>query len=125
AIVTTGAQPDLKSFLKQRMRWTSKSTGYTDLGIVLTAISVLLINLGIPAGLVYGLMTGLWQPFFLIWISKLIIDYPLLLAVASFMDQKPLIKYYLPVELILPFYVIFAAFGGLFSTVSWKGRPVK
>ncbi|MDP4292566.1 MAG: glycosyltransferase, partial [Bacteroidota bacterium] len=46
AIVTTGAQPDLKSFLKQRMRWTSKSTGYTDLGIVLTAISVLLINLG-------------------------------------------------------------------------------
>ena len=125
AIVTTTAQPDLRSFLKQRMRWTSKSPGYTDFGIILTALSVLLMNLGLLIGCEYGLKTGHWQPFLIMAISKMIIDLPLLIAVASFMKQKRLLGYYLPVQIIMPFYVLYTAVGGLFSTVSWKGRPVK
>jgi biofilm PGA synthesis N-glycosyltransferase PgaC len=125
AIVTTAAQPDLRSFLQQRMRWTSKSSGYTDFGIILTAVSVLLINLGILTGLGYGLLSGLWQPFLILLISKLIIDFPLLIAVSSFMHQKRLLTYFLPVQILMPFYVVFTTFGGLLSTVSWKGRPVK
>ena len=125
AIITTVAQSDVRSFLKQRLRWTSKSSGYTDFGIILTAISVLLMNLGILIGLGFGLLTGLWQTFFLMSVSKLIIDLPLLLAVASFMKQKRLLWYYLPIQMLLPFYVVFIAFAGVFSTVSWKGRPVK
>ena len=125
AIVTTTAQPDLLSFLKQRMRWTSKSPGYTDFGIILTAASVFLINLGILIGFGYGLFFGNFQPFLFLLISKLIIDLPLLIAISSFMHQKRLLAYYLPVQLLLPFYVVFTALGGLLSTVSWKGRPVK
>ena len=125
AIITTTAQPDLRSFLKQRMRWTSKSPGYTDFGIILTAVSVLLINLGMLIGFGYGLFFGNFQPFLFLLISKLIIDFPLLIAVSSFMHQKRLLVYYLPVQSIMPFYVLFTALGGLLSTVSWKGRPVK
>lgn len=125
AIVTTEAQPDLQSFLQQRLRWTSKSPGYTDFGIVLTALSVLLMNLGILIGCGYGLLTGHWQPFLLLFICKLIIDVPLLIGVASFMKQERLLGYYLPVQIIMPFYVVFTALGGVLSTVSWKGRPVK
>ena len=125
AIVTTAAQPDLRSFLRQRMRWTSKSPGYTDFGIILTGVSVLLINLGILTGFVYGLLSGSWQPFSFLLISKLIIDLPMLITVSSFMHQKRLLLYYLPVQLLMPFYVVFTALGGLLSTVSWKGRPVK
>ena len=125
AIVTTTAQPDLRSFLQQRMRWTSKSPGYTDFGIILTALSVLFINLGLLICGGYGLLTGLWQPFLLLAISKLIIDFPILIAVSFFMNQKRLLGYYLPLQIILPFYVVFTALGGLLSTASWKGRPVK
>jgi len=125
AIVTTAAQPDLQSFFRQRMRWTSKSPGYTDFGIILTAVSVLLINLGILIGFVFGLLSGSWQPFAFLFISKLIIDFPILIAVSSFMHQKRLLAYYLPVQIMMPFYVAITAIGGLLSTVSWKGRPVK
>jgi len=125
AIVTTAAQPDLLSFLKQRMRWTSKSPGYTDFGIIFTAASVLLINLGLLIGLGYGLFFGNFQSFLFLLVSKLIIDFPLLIAVSSFMHQKRLLAYYLPVQVLMPFYVVFTALGGLLSTVSWKGRPVK
>ena len=125
AIVTTAAQPDLRSFLRQRMRWTSKSPGYTDFGIILTAVSVLLINLGMLIGFGYGLLSGYWQPCLVLLISKLIIDLPLLMVVSSFMHQKRLLAYYLPVQLLMPFYIVFTALGGLLSTVSWKGRPVK
>jgi hypothetical protein len=41
------------------------------------------------------------------------------------MKQKRLLGYYLPVQIIMPFYVLFTAIGGVLSTVSWKGRPVK
>ena len=125
AIVTTAALPDLRSFLRQRMRWTSKSPGYTDFGIILTALSVLLINLGILTGFVYGLLSGSWQPFSLLFISKLIIDLPMLVAVSLFMHQKRLLAYYLPIQFLIPVYVVFTALGGLLLTVSWKGRPVK
>lgn len=125
AIVTTATQPNLPSFLKQRLRWTSKSSGYKDFGILLAAFSVLLMNLGILTGLVYGLLTGFWQTFLLMSISKLIVDLPLLIAIASFMKQKRLLWYYLPVQILLPFYVVFTAIAGISSTVTWKGRPVK
>jgi biofilm PGA synthesis N-glycosyltransferase PgaC len=125
AIVTTPAQPNLQSFLNQRMRWTSKTPGYTDFGIILTALAVLLINFGLLTGCIYGLITARWQPFLLLAISKLVIDFPLLLAVSTFLHQKRLLAYYLPVQILMPFYVTFTALGGLFSTVSWKGRPVK
>jgi len=125
AIVITSAQPNLKSFLNQRMRWTSKTPGYTDFAIILTALSVLLINLGLLTGCIYGILTARWQPFLLLTISKLVIDLPLLLAVSTFMHQKRLLAFYLPVQLLMPFYVTYTALGGLFSTVSWKGRPVK
>jgi len=125
AIVTTAAQPNLLSFFRQRMRWTSKSPGYTDFGIILTAASVLLINLGMLIGFGYGLFFGNFQPFLFLLISKLIIDLPLLIAVSSFMHQKRLLAYFLPVQILMPFYVVITALGGLLSTVSWKGRPVK
>ena len=125
AIVTTTAQPNLQSFLNQRLRWTSKTPGYTDFAIILTALVVLLINLGLLTGCIYGILTAHWQPFLLLTLSKLIIDFPLLLTVSTFMHQKRLLAYYLPVQILMPIYVTYTAFGGLFSTVSWKDRPVK
>jgi hypothetical protein len=91
----------------------------------LTAVSVLLINLGLLIGFGYGLLTTFWQPFLMLLISKLIIDLTILIAVSSFMHQKRLLAYFLPVQILMPFYVVFTALGGLFSTVSWKDRPVK
>ena len=122
AIVVTSVQPDLKSFFRQRMRWTSKSPGYRDAGIILTAITVFLTHIGLVLGLGYGLISGLWQPFFLIFVSKLLIDFPLLVISAHFMQQKKLLFYFLPVQFLLPFYVLITTVGGLFSNVSWKGR---
>lgn len=122
AIVDTAVQPDLSSFFSQRMRWASKSPGYRDGGIILTAMSVFLIHVGLIGGFVFGLLSGMWQPFLLIFISKILIDFPLLLLSSHFMRQMRLLYYFLPVQLLLPFYVLITTVGGLFSSVSWKGR---
>ncbi len=124
AIVITSVQPDLRSFFRQRMRWTSKSPGYRDAGIILTALSVFLTHVGLVLGLFYGVITGLWQPFFVIFVSKMLIDFPLLLISAHFMEQKKLLLYFLPVQILLPFYVLVTAIGGLCGTITWKGRAV-
>lgn len=124
AIVVTAVQPDVASFFRQRMRWASKSPGYRDGGIILTAISVFLTHVGLVVGLGYGAMTGIWQPFFLIFVSKLLIDFPLLLVSTHFMRQKKLLLYFLPVQMLLPFYILITTIGGLYSSVSWKGRAV-
>jgi len=124
AIVVTEVQPNLSSFFRQRMRWTSKSPGYRDAGIILTAISVFLTHVGLVIGLGYGMISGIWQPFSLIFVSKLLIDFPILLIATHFMRQKKLLLYFLPVQILLPFYVLITTIGGLCSTVKWKGRVV-
>ncbi len=124
-IVKTQTMPDLKSFFRQRRRWVSKTKNYTDFKIISTALIVLSFGLVqfffALAGFFYPLF---WIFFALFTILKVLIDIPILHRMTTFLHRKKLLWWVLPTEIVYPFYVVFTAFGGLFSKVAWKKRGV-
>lgn len=116
----------LREFLIQRLRWVSKSKGYSRLAVIFPAIVVMLFNTAIVALLIASLFEiKLLIPAILFLLLKLFTDYPLLRSVAAFMQSRHLMKWFLPLTLIYPFYVTLVAISGLTANVSWKGRSVR
>ena len=126
AIVSTKAVADLKSFFRQRIRWTSKSTHYRSLSIIIPALIVFIFN-AIWVGMFVASIFFPWMMLvtMLFLGLKALIDFPLLLSVSQFMRQRSLMRYFLPLTFIYPFYVLAVALAGLFSTTTWKGRVVE
>ncbi len=123
AIVCTSAQPTMKDFINQRKRWASKSRGYTDAAIVSVALLVFLFNLSLIASAALAIFSKAFLPVFLIgFIIKLVVDFPILFGVTSFMKQKKLLLFYFPLQVVYPFYIILTASFGLFSKFEWKKR---
>ena len=126
AIVSTKAVADLKSFFRQRIRWTSKSKHYGSLSIIIPALIVFIFN-AIWVGMFVASIFFPWMMLvtMLFLGLKALIDFPLLLSVSQFMQQRKLMRYFLPLTFIYPFYVLAVALAGLFSTTTWKGRVVE
>jgi len=126
ALVTTAPQKSLADFLTQRKRWTSKSSHYRDADILLVALSVALINLALAGGVLGTLIHGplIYVALFL-YLSKTVIDLPLLSAAARFYSAKK----YLPAlplfQLLYPFYITFTVATGFVGTIHWKNRVYK
>ena len=120
-IVKTASMPNLKAFFRQRTRWTSKTKAYTNWKIIATALTVLLFNLSIVFFFVAGFFMPVFWVFFVLYvILKSLIDYPIIRRISAFMKQKKLKRWMFPLEFIYPFYVVFTAFSGLFTKVTWK-----
>jgi cellulose synthase/poly-beta-1,6-N-acetylglucosamine synthase-like glycosyltransferase len=123
AIVYTSAQATLNDFANQRKRWASKSKGYTDAAIVFVALLVFLFNLSLIASAVLALLIKAFLPVFLIgFIIKIVVDFPMLLGITSFVKQKKLLLFYFPLQVIYPFYIILTACFSLFGKFEWKKR---
>ncbi len=120
-IVRTATMPNLRAFLRQRTRWTSKTKAYTNWKIITTALTVLLFNLSIVFFFVAGFFMHVFWCFYVLYvILKTLIDYPIIRRISAFMKQKKLKFWTLPLEFIYPFYVVFTAFAGLFGKAKWK-----
>lgn len=126
AIVVTKGMQSFKDFMNQRIRWTSKSTGYKDTFTLFTAGIVFLFNLQLPLLLLCGCLSCklviLSVAFFA---GKCMADFPLLMAATCFAGKPGLMHYYLPMQLIYPFYTIAVALSSLFLKFEWKGRKVR
>ena len=121
AIVKTATMPDLKAFFRQRKRWASKTKAYTNWKIIATALIVLLFNLSIVFFFVAGFFMPVFWVFFVLYvIMKTLIDFPILKRITHFMKQHKLLRWMFPLEFVYPFYVVFTAFAGVFSSVKWK-----
>ena len=121
AIVKTKTCKNFSEFFKQRTRWVSKTKSYTNWKIISTALVVLFFNLSIVSLLISAFFTPvLLIPYFLLTLLKFFIDYPLLKNITSFMNQKDLLAWALPLEFIYPFYVVFTAISGMLINVKWK-----
>jgi cellulose synthase/poly-beta-1,6-N-acetylglucosamine synthase-like glycosyltransferase len=123
SIVYTKASPNWHSFLKQRMRWVSKSKAYRHPNILVPAIVVLVFNIL----LLFLLAASLLYPYLLLVFAlfvvlKYLIDLPILQAVAGFMKSRNLLRWAFPMQLVYPFYVLIASVAGLLFKSSWKGR---
>jgi len=123
ALVQTKPQPTLSSFVNQRKRWVSKSSGYSDISTILTALIVLLNNLFIVFSLIISFFyPAFLQLFFLLFASKFIIDFPILMGTSAFVKKKKIMYFYIPLQIIYPVYIVVIGIIGLFGKFEWKGR---
>jgi cellulose synthase/poly-beta-1,6-N-acetylglucosamine synthase-like glycosyltransferase len=123
AIVTTASSPSIGSFLRQRSRWISKGKSFKDrstnvLGIVTFVAVIVQISYLISSMICPALI---WV-FLSVVILKSIPDYLILKNTSGRYDRKKLMSWFLPAQLIYPFYVLSVVFYSLtISSPSRKG----
>jgi cellulose synthase/poly-beta-1,6-N-acetylglucosamine synthase-like glycosyltransferase len=125
-IVETKAENTWKLFKNQQIRWASKSAFYKSLfaklvGILVFLENILLLVLGISA----LFFQQFWIYFVLIFTAKIIVDFIIIYQTALFLKSTKSLKYYLPVSLFYPFFVVFTGFLSTFKKYEWKGRRFK
>ena len=119
-IATTRPAPSVGAFLRQRMRWGGKATGYTDadslvVAAVVAAESVLLC-VGIAA------LPLLWKPALALYLTKLFADTLLLAAVCKRFGNRRIL-WWMPVfEFVVALYTIVVAAAAVFGIgkKKWK-----
>ncbi|MDR1172606.1 MAG: glycosyltransferase [Bacteroidales bacterium] len=123
ATVTTPPPSGLKSFIRQRNRWTSKSKAYADPMVILVAIAVFMANLSLLACCVAAFFhfRFLWLAAIL-WLAKMVVDWLFLNSLCRFWQMKPLMHIFIPAQLLYPFYVVWVGIAGNITPVRWKGR---
>lgn len=132
SVVRTQTQKSLRDFIMQRIRWTSKSSSYTDGDTIYVAISVMGINLLLLTSIIFSLAGNNSPQAMLLQIvtafclvSKTVVDYLLLSAYSSHFGQFKLVKYLPLAEILVVFYTAATGLAGIFLPYSWKGRKYK
>jgi cellulose synthase/poly-beta-1,6-N-acetylglucosamine synthase-like glycosyltransferase len=125
-IVNTEAVSSWKDFFQQRIRWASKATHYDDKRIFYVLLLVYFVNLGFlilaisaffKAGFAFFLM--------LLFIAKLLIEFPFVNAVSIFFGQQSLMKYFMLLQPLHIAYTLVAGWLGRFGSFEWKGRTIR
>lgn len=124
AIVDTNPAPGLKEFFRQRRRWASKSTAYRDafsifLGIV-TFVTNLVLAVTMFASFIYP---SLIPTLLAVFILKSVPDFLLLGNVASRYKRRNLLWWFLPAQIVYPFYVLLVSGFALLFPQSPRTHP--
>jgi glycosyltransferase involved in cell wall biosynthesis len=123
SIVETEGEKSLRSFLNQRVRWVSKSKYYKNPTLVFFSVIGLITNLlAIFIYFAVPFVEKYWVSLIILLLSKWVIDFILLLLVASFYKKKKALYYFIPVQLIYPFYILLVWIGSLTVEYKWKDR---
>ena len=123
SVVSTRPAPTINAFFKQRARWASKATGYTDftaiiVGFVVLLFSLLLVVLGVLSFWDYHLLKLLLAALLLKCLADIFLLYPFLKR----QGNVSLLNVFLPLQLVYPFYISIAFAMAMFCQNSWKGR---
>jgi poly-beta-1,6-N-acetyl-D-glucosamine synthase len=123
--VSTKASENIMSFLRQRSRWFSKWEYYDNLYINVLSIVTFVTNLIITGTLIAGIFL---QEFFVLFAVLLFIkslpDYLIISATAKRYNKKALLKYFVPSQLLYPFYILLVAVTSLVLRPVWKNRKL-
>ena len=123
AVVFTQPLKSIREFCRQRMRWSAKATAFKDLFTLITGAAVAGLNLFLVIGFIMAFKyTALIQPLLLIWIVKVLVDLPMVTGVTVFMRKVRLMRLYIPLQLIYPFYVSSTLLLAALVKSSWKNR---
>ena len=121
SIVATKAVESWSELFQQRVRWASKSTGYSSIYGKLVALVVFVGNLAWILSFILWLIGTLNQNSFMLFLTlKFLVDFILLYKTANFFESK--LQYVLASSLLYPFFSVSVAIYSLFGTYSWKGR---
>jgi len=121
SIVATKPVKTWNELFQQRVRWASKSTGYSSDYGKLIALVVFVGNLAWILSFLLWLVGLLDQNIFMLFVSlKFLIDFILIYKTANFFESK--LQYVLASSLLYPFFSVSVAVYSLFGNYSWKGR---
>ncbi|MDR0370936.1 MAG: glycosyltransferase [Prevotellaceae bacterium] len=120
AMVFTKAASSVSDFIKQRRRWASKTTSYSDWQSIFTAVVIFLMSLFQLCLFVYSLFCpAYWFVFAFLFLFKWTVDYKLLSTVKDFFHLKKLPYTSFVLSLIYPFYIVFTAILSFFPQREW------
>ena len=129
AAVTTSSSPNLIHFIRQRARWISKAGSYRDrFTIMLAAVTFFTILLELSLLVAAIISPGYLLTLLMVFVAKSVPDFLILTNTARRYSMPGLMKWFLPAQIIYPFYVIAVtvysvifADSGSFSYPSPKG----
>lgn len=125
AIVTTTPQPDWKSFLQQRIRWSSKSGKYGDKKLTAILLLVYVFNLMLVILGIWGFKHNtLWFLGLLMLQIKIGIEYIFMLKITDFFGRNWTRGYFPILQPLHIIYITVAGFLGFIGKYSWKDREV-
>jgi len=126
AIVTTPAQPGWRSFLNQRVRWSSKADKYDDKKLTLILALVYFFNCSFILLAVAGFFNrDCWLWLLALLVAKTLVELLFLVPVAAFYHKKKELLWFPLLQPLHILYIILAGFLGKFGSYQWKGRKVK
>lgn len=120
ATVTTPASENLLSFLRQRGRWISKAGAYSDRYTqTLAIVTFVTISAQLLLLLSGCFSTVMLQVFAVYFVLKSIPDFLVLSDTAKRYGKKSLMRWFLPSQLVYPFYVIAVIPCSLANSEKW------
>ncbi|MBL7913793.1 MAG: glycosyltransferase [Bacteroidia bacterium] len=127
SIVTTNPQPDLKHFVRQRVRWASKVKYYKESYVKTTGVLIFTVNLVLLLAALLAAIGSLnWIIALAIWILKATADLLFLFHLSTFTSQLRLLFVFLPAQILYPFYSLAGTLIAMKKTdYEWKSRDYK
>lgn len=121
SLVTTGRPASLAALYHQRRRWAGKWKAYETVWPGLLALVVLAGNAGslVVMGTFAISQSPLWLGLLLL---KWLAEFAFCRQVGRHFHVKGLLRYFLVMEIIYPFYAIFFGIAANFGHYHWKGR---
>lgn len=120
SIVDTAPVSGAGAFLRQRIRWASKSKGYRDSLSIITAITIFSFSLTV----LLSFLAGFTDPMYFsisggLFLLKIFADLPLLAGITKFTGKPFPFMWYPVFQLIYPLYIIIAGILSLSNRNKW------
>jgi hypothetical protein len=118
--VRTAMATGVRQFLNQRARWLSKAGAYNDPYAILLSVVALFTNISLASLLLGSLAV---PGIFLFWLAALLVksvpDFTLLYRMARVYKKTDLLWWFIPSQVIYPFYVITVSAYSIFRRNRW------
>ena len=116
ALVITKSSSTLSSFLKQRSRWISKGRAYKDRYTIVLGIVTFV---GVILQISYLILSSIYPSFIWVFLAVLVLksipDFLILLNTSARYGSRKLMRWFLPAQLVYPFYVLSVVIYSLIS----------
>ncbi len=123
--VFTSSTNSLSEFFQQRIRWASKSKGYTDVMTIAVALIVFitcLSEISLPLIFIFNPFIGALLT--ILFVLKMTLDFKVIQSGSNFLNQKLKTKDFLGFSIAYPIYIVSTALLSFISKTNWKNRRV-
>lgn len=127
ATIETAMPSTIQTFIQQRCRWASKSSGYKDFESIFIAVIVYLLCFSLCGSLLLLLFNNesATNLFCRLLIYKTVLDFFLFLQTMQEFKSKSYILLALPLQLFYFIYITLIPFISTFKKTEWKGRKIQ